>query len=59
MFEIFHNENILRDISTDTERYGGNTYQPISTGYLQRAELEGSKGEMFNLLLICLILFDL
>lgn len=30
------------------------TYQPVSTGYLQRAELEESRGEMFNLFLIYL-----
>lgn len=58
MFEIFHNENILKDIITDRDTWEG-TYPPVSTGYLQRAELEESRGEMFNLFLIYLVSFDL
>ena len=38
---------------------GEGAYQPVSTGYLERAELQGIGGETFNLFLIYLVLFDL
>lgn len=46
MFEIFHNEKFVKDISTDRERQAGqDTYQPVNTSCLQRTELEGNKGK--------------
>lgn len=57
MFEIFHNENILKDISTDRQTCGRVHINLSVLVIFKEQNWKGVRGEMFNLFLIYLVLF--